>query len=65
MIAPMPSVLITQCLQTDFVGPVRAHDPLPNALHVGHAEALRLLGHDPSTGPLAQLVRWARAQEGI
>lgn len=58
----MRSVLITQCLQQDFVGPIGPYDPLPNQLHVGHAEARRLLGADPSTGPVAQLMAWARAQ---
>jgi nicotinamidase-related amidase/aminoglycoside phosphotransferase (APT) family kinase protein len=58
----MPSVLITQCLQRDFVEPIGPHDPLPNKLHVGHAEALRLVGADPQAGPVAQLLRWARAQ---
>jgi nicotinamidase-related amidase len=54
------TVLITQCLQRDFVDPIGPHDPLPNLLHVGHAESTRLLGTDPSAGPLAQLVDWAR-----
>jgi protein-tyrosine phosphatase/nicotinamidase-related amidase/aminoglycoside phosphotransferase (APT) family kinase protein len=54
------TVLITQCLQRDFVDPIGPHDPLPNLLHVGHAESTRLLGPDPSAGPLAQLVDWAR-----
>lgn len=56
------SVLITQCIQRDFVDPVRPYDPVPNRLHVGHAEATRLLGLDPGAGPLMQLMRWARAQ---
>ena len=56
----MATVLITQCLQRDFVDPIGAHDPLPNLLHVGHAESTRLLGTEPSAGPLAQLVDWAR-----
>jgi protein-tyrosine phosphatase/nicotinamidase-related amidase len=56
-------VLITQCLQRDFVEPGPAHAPLPNVLHVGRAEALRLLGHDPAQGPLAQLMAFARAPE--
>ncbi|MBM4321285.1 MAG: isochorismatase family protein, partial [Deltaproteobacteria bacterium] len=58
----MPSILITQCLQRDFVEPVEAHEPLPNRLHVGHQEALRLIGHDPLAGPVAQVLRWARQQ---
>ncbi|HYF51751.1 MAG TPA: isochorismatase, partial [Planctomycetota bacterium] len=58
----MPSILITQCLQRDFIDPILPHEPLPNLLHVGHAESLRLLGHDPFSGPIAQLMSWARAQ---
>lgn len=58
----MRSILITQCLQRDYVDLVAAHEPLPNQLHVGREEALRLLGTDPAVGPVAQLVAWARAQ---
>lgn len=54
------SVLITQCLQRDFVGPLGPHDPLPNKLHVGSVEARRLLGEDPARGPVSQLLDWAR-----
>lgn len=54
------SVLITQCLQHDFVGPRGPHEPLPNKLHVGSVEARRLLGEDPTRGPVAQLLAWAR-----
>ena len=56
------AVLITQSLQRDFIQPISAHEPLPNKLHVGRDEAIRLLGHDPLTGPVAQLMAWARAQ---
>ena len=35
----MTTVLITQCLQRDFVDPMGLHDPLPNLLHVGYSEA--------------------------
>src|SRR5215475_5991366 len=56
----MPTVLITQCLQRDFVDPIGPHDPLPNLLHVGYSEAARLLGPEPAAGPLAQLIQWAR-----
>ena len=56
----MTTVLITQCLQKDFVHPIGPHDPLPNLLHVGHREATRLPGPEPSAGPLAQLINWAR-----
>ena len=46
----MAAVLITQCLQRDFVDPIGPHDPLPNLLHVGYSEADRLLGPEPSAG---------------
>ena len=55
------SVLIIECLQHDFVDPIGPYDPLPNRMHVGHTEALRLLGEDPSVGPLAQLMDWAQS----
>ncbi|WP_181197871.1 phosphatase domain-containing protein [Enhygromyxa salina] len=55
------ALLITQCLQEDFVGRIAAHAPLPNKLHVGEAEARRLLGEDPQTGPVAQLLAWVRS----
>jgi hypothetical protein len=58
----MTTVLITQCLQRDFVDPIGPHDPLPNLLHVGYSEADRLLGSEPSAGPMAQLIDWARGQ---
>ncbi len=57
------AVLITQCLQRDFVEPLAPHEPLPNALHVGRTESVRLVGADPATGPLNQLMHWARAQD--
>src|SRR5262249_33763921 len=48
-LAPMraPSLLFTQCLQNDFVKPVGRYDVVPNRLHVGFAEALRLMGEIP------------------
>ncbi len=57
-----PALLLTQCLQEDFVGALGPHEPLPNALHIGPAESLRLLGRDPAVGPLSALMHWARAQ---
>lgn len=59
----MPTaLLLTQCIQEDFVGALGPHEPLPNALHIGPAESLRLLGRDPAVGPLASMMHWARAQ---
>ena len=49
----MTTVLITQCLQRDFVDPIGPHDPLPKLLRVSDSEAGRLLGPEPSAGPMA------------
>jgi nicotinamidase-related amidase len=57
------SVLITQCFQRDFIDLVPPHDPLPNRLHVGREEAIRLMGPDPAAGPIAQLMTWAHQQD--
>ncbi len=56
------SILITECLQKDFVEPVAHDKPLPNKLHVGWEEARRLMGHDTETGAVAQVMKWAREQ---
>lgn len=56
------SLLITQCLQNDFVKLIERFDPIPNQLHVGHAEALRLLGAKPAEGPVERMMQWAYAQ---
>ena len=56
------SLLITQCLQNDFVKPIGRYEAIPNQLHVGHAEALRLLGETPSEGPIERMMQWAYAQ---
>jgi protein-tyrosine phosphatase/nicotinamidase-related amidase len=55
----MKSILITQCLQNDFVAPIGKFDPLPNALHIGYKEALRLIGEKPAEGPVSTLMSWA------
>jgi nicotinamidase-related amidase len=55
-------VLITQCLQNDFVKPLPPYTPLPNLLHVGHDEARRLMGDDPAQRPVARFLAWALAQ---
>src|SRR3972149_10887216 len=56
------SLLITQCLQNDFVKPLGRFDPLPNTLHVGYDEARRLMGDNPAEGPVARVMRWAYQQ---
>jgi protein-tyrosine phosphatase/nicotinamidase-related amidase len=55
----MKPVLITQCLQNDFVQLLGKFDPLPNALHIGYKEALRLVGERPDEGPVNTLMKWA------
>jgi len=56
------SILITQCLQNDFVQPLGPYDALPNLLHVGFDEARRLMGEHPAEGPLALTMKWAYQQ---
>lgn len=56
------AILITDCLQHDFVGSIGRYDRLPNALHVGYEESLRLLGENPKQGPLARVISWAHQQ---
>lgn len=56
----MRHLLISECLQNDFVAPISAGAPLPNELHIGRAESRRLLG-DPEEawaeeGPLARFL---------
>lgn len=58
----MTSILITQCLQNDFVRLLDKYDPLPNFLHIGYDEANRLLGERVEDGPVAQIIRWAYEQ---
>ncbi|MEO5373451.1 MAG: isochorismatase family protein [Alphaproteobacteria bacterium] len=56
------ALLITQCLQMDFVGPIGRHEPLPNLLHIGHDEARRLMGEKADEGPVARTLDWAYHQ---
>ncbi len=56
------AILITQCLQTDFVQPLGRYNPLPNHLHIGYEEALRLMGENPAEGPVARTMKWAYSQ---
>ncbi len=58
----VPAILITQCLQHDFVAPVGRYDALPNLLHIGFEEARRLMGENPDEGPVARVMRWAQQQ---
>jgi len=56
------SILITQCLQNDFVKLLGRYDTLPNMLHVGFDEARRLMGVNPTEGPVALMMQWAYRQ---
>jgi nicotinamidase-related amidase len=52
------AVLITQCVQNDFVRPLAEGEPLPNLVHVGRLEAERLCG---SAGALVWFLDAAHA----
>ncbi len=54
-----PALIITQCLQNDFVAPLNRYEALPNQLHVGYDEARRLIGEDPLDGPVHRVMEWA------
>lgn len=56
------AILMTQCLQHDFVARVAEGWPLPNRLHVGWAESQRLLGASPEDGPVTRFMAWAQAR---
>ncbi len=56
------NALITQCLQVDFVAPIGKYDEIPNLLHIGFDESHRLMGEDPSVGPIGCLMQWANKQ---
>lgn len=51
----MKALLLTQCVQNDFVRPLAEGEPLPNLVHVGRLEAERLCG------PAGALVRFLEA----
>jgi protein-tyrosine phosphatase len=53
------AILITECLQNDFVKPIAPGDLLPNLLHVGAEESRRLMGENPAEGPVARVMAWA------
>jgi len=57
----MKSILITQCLQNDFVKPIGKYDNLPNLLHIGYHESIRLMGMFPKEGPVSIFMNWANS----
>ncbi len=54
----MKTILISQCLQYDFIKPIGKYDNLPNLLHIGYDESSRLVGNDISNSPLHQFIKW-------
>lgn len=59
------AILITQCLQNDFVVPINKFDKLPNQLHIGSAESRRLLGESPEEGMLMNMMSWAYGKDQV
>lgn len=57
------AILITQCLQNDFVEPIQKYDPIPNLLHVGYSESKRLMGENPAEGAVIAFMEWALEQK--
>ncbi len=53
------AILFTQCLQNDFVKPLRRREALPNRLHIGQAESARLMGDSPGDSPVQHVMNWA------
>lgn len=53
------AILITQCLQNDFISAVENWQPLPNLLHIGYQESSRLMGEIPLDGPVNRVMSWA------
>lgn len=56
------AILFTQCLQNDYAKPIGKYDPLPNLVHIGYEESVRLMGLDPKEGPVTNTMRWAYDQ---
>jgi protein-tyrosine phosphatase/nicotinamidase-related amidase len=56
------AILFTQCLQNDYVKPIGKYDPIPNLVHIGYEESVRLMGLTPKEGPVANTMRWAYQQ---
>jgi nicotinamidase-related amidase len=59
------SLLFCQCLQNDFIAPLREGEAPPNKLHVGWEEAARIVGRDPANGPLVRAVSACARAENV
>jgi hypothetical protein len=44
--------------------PLGPHEALPNSLHIGYGEARRLMGREPSEGPVVRFMAWAHGHAG-
>lgn len=56
------SILFTQCLQNDYIKPVGKYDHIPNLVHIGYDESIRLMGENPEDGPVNNIMKWAYNQ---
>ncbi|MDT0552097.1 dual specificity protein phosphatase family protein [Urechidicola vernalis] len=56
------AILFTQCLQNDYCKPIGKYDHIPNLVHIGYEESVRLMGLTPKEGPVANTMRWAYEQ---
>jgi protein-tyrosine phosphatase/nicotinamidase-related amidase len=59
----MKTILISQCLQYDFIKPIGKYDNLPNLLHIGYDESSRLVGNDITNSPLYNFIDWLNASK--
>lgn len=59
------SLLICECLQNDFIAPIPSGQPIPNKLHIGREESLRLVGADPAKGPLVRALSACASAEHV
>lgn len=57
----MKTILISQCLQYDFVKPIGKYENLPNLLHIGYDESSRLVGNEITNSPLYNFIDWLNA----
>jgi serine/threonine protein kinase len=57
------SLIICECLQNDFIAPLPPGAAMPNKLHIGREESLRLVGADPAKGPLVRALSACTAAE--
>jgi len=59
------ALLFCQSLQKDFIRPLKPEEKPDCSLHIGWAEAQRLVGPDPAQGPLVQAIKTCSSQDHI